>query len=301
MTEVTTKAIPNLNLAQKIFGYKLGISLKKDACILAKTAEDIRSYLTENNMAPLYKDLINEFNWPKDLVLLEVMENDNEKELSRLTAVLEDAIENLGETEMRDAMVARAEYLCFIGNKDLCLEYFEEALKKSASVGLRLDIVFSIIRTGFFYMDHELITKNIKRATNLVEEGGDWDKKNRLKVYQGLYKMSIRDFSGAALLFLDTVSTFVAYEVLDYDTFMFYTALCSLLALDRVTLSNKLLKCPELVQASMKKPLIKDFMDSYYGCKYSTFFSNLEKVEQEIKYDRYLNAHYRYYVRGVCS
>jgi hypothetical protein len=27
------------------------------------------------------------------------------------------------------------------------------------------------------------------------------------------------------------VSTFVAYEVLDYDTFMFYTALCSLLAL----------------------------------------------------------------------
>jgi 26S proteasome regulatory subunit N7 len=79
-------------------------------------------------MAPLYKDLINEFNWPKDLVLLEVMENDNEKELSRLTAVLEDAIENLGETEMRDAMVARAEYLCFIGNKVFFLFVFRTYL-----------------------------------------------------------------------------------------------------------------------------------------------------------------------------
>jgi len=45
-----------------------------------------------------------------------------------------------------------------------------------------------------------------------MEEGGDWDRRNRLKVYEGLYSMSIRDFSKAANLFLETVSTFTRYE-----------------------------------------------------------------------------------------
>jgi len=50
----------------------------------------------------------------------------------------------------------------------------------------------------------------------MMEEGGDWDRRNRLKVYEGLYSMSIRNFGKAADLFLETVSTFTSYELMDY-------------------------------------------------------------------------------------
>lgn len=74
---------------------------------------------------------------------------------------------------------------------------------------------------------------------SLIEEGGDWDRRNRLKVYQGLYYLSIRDFKSAANNFLDSISTFTSYELMDYKTFVTYTVLASMIALERVDLRTK--------------------------------------------------------------
>lgn len=73
----------------------------------------------------------------------------------------------------------------------------------------------------------------------LFEEGGDWERKNRLKVYEGLYFMSTRNFKQATDLFLDSISTFTTYEIFPYDTFIFYTVLTSIISLDRVSLKLK--------------------------------------------------------------
>lgn len=48
-------------------------------------------------------------------------------------------------------------------------------------------------------------------------QGGDWERKNRLRSYEALHKMSIRDFSGAAALFLEAVPTFGSYELMTYE------------------------------------------------------------------------------------
>ena len=74
---------------------------------------------------------------------------------------------------------------------------------------------------------------------SLFEEGGDWERKNRLKVYEGLYCMSTRNFKKAAKLFLDSISTFTTCELFPYDTFIFYTVLTSIISLDRVSLKQK--------------------------------------------------------------
>ena len=77
---------------------------------------------------------------------------------------------------------------------------------------------------------------------SLFEEGGDWERKNRLKVYEGLYCMSTRNFKKAASLFLDSISTFTTYELFPYDTFIFYTVLTSIITLDRVSLKQKVFR-----------------------------------------------------------
>lgn len=74
---------------------------------------------------------------------------------------------------------------------------------------------------------------------SLIDEGGDWDRRNRLKVYQGFYCIAIRDFKKAANLFLETVSTFTSYELMDYQTFVTYTVYVCMLALDRTQLREK--------------------------------------------------------------
>ena len=80
---------------------------------------------------------------------------------------------------------------------------------------------------------------NILTVPSLIDEGGDWDRRNRLKVYRGLYTMSIRDFTKAAGLFLDTIATFTSYELMDYKQFVTYTVLCCIISLERTKLREK--------------------------------------------------------------
>lgn len=68
-------------------------------------------------MAPYYETLCKELKWPVDSDLLSKMKKANEDELKRLDVVLEDAEKNQGESEIRDAMMAKAEYLIRIGDK----------------------------------------------------------------------------------------------------------------------------------------------------------------------------------------
>ncbi|KAJ4870078.1 26S proteasome non-ATPase regulatory subunit 6-like protein [Raphanus sativus] len=109
-----------------------------------------------------------------------------------------------------------------------------------------MDLLSYTLQVAFFYMDFDLVSKSIDKAKKLFEEGGDWERKNRLKVYEGLYCMSTRNFKKAASLFLDSISTFTTYEIFPYETFIFYTVLTSIITLDTVSLMQKVVDAPEI-------------------------------------------------------
>lgn len=251
------------------------------------------------DMAPYYEALCKSLDWQMDVDLLSKMKKANEEELRRLDEELEDAEKNLGESEIRDAMMAKAEYLCRIGDKEGALTAFRKTYDKTVALGHRLDIVFYLLRIGLFYMDNDLITRNTEKAKSLIEEGGDWDRRNRLKVYQGLYCVAIRDFKQAAELFLDTVSTFTSYELMDYKTFVTYTVYVSMIALERPDLREKVIKGAEILEVLHSLPAVRQYLFSLYECRYSVFFQSLAVVEQEMKKDWLFAPHYRYYVREM--
>ena len=63
-------------------------------------------------------------------------------------------------------------------------------------LGNRMDLVFLNIRIGLFHNDHTITTANIAKAKQMLEEGGDWDRRNRLKVrieniWSSVYKPSL--------------------------------------------------------------------------------------------------------------
>jgi hypothetical protein len=73
----------------------------------------------------------------------------------------------------------------------------------------------------------------------LIEEGGDWDRRNRLKVYEGIYKISIRDFKGAVDNLLDTLATFSSTELMEYKEFVKFAVLTGALTLKRPDFKKK--------------------------------------------------------------
>lgn len=109
----------------------------------------------------------------------------------------------------------------------------------------------------------------------MIEEGGDWDRRNRLKVYQGTYCIAVRDFKEAANFFLDTISTFTSYELMDYNTFVRYTVYLSMISLPRNELRDKIIKGSEILEVLHSNPDVKDYLFSLYNCQYADFFKNL--------------------------
>merc|ERR1712241_504585 len=171
--------------------------------------------------------------------------------------------------------------------------------EKTVGLGNRMDLVFLNIRVGLFFTDHAIIKANIAKAHQMLEEGGDWDRRNRLKVYEGLYMMSVRDFTAAAKLFLDAVSTFTSYELMEYVRFVEYAVIISVLALDRSELHKEVIKGSEILEVLHQLPDAKNYLFSLYNCQYAEFFQELGKVEQRMKADRYMFPHYKFYVREV--
>ncbi|KAF8490455.1 26S proteasome, regulatory subunit Rpn7 [Russula emetica] len=159
-------------------------------------------------MAPYYRLVVAANVLPLDQSLLDKLENDNITELERLDKVLKEAEETEGESDIADALRAKASYLTRIGEKEKAIEAQQLALEKTAGLGSRIDIVLTLVRIGFFFDDNQLISTNLTKADEFVEKGGDWDRRNRLKVYRGLHLLSIRQFKPASALLIDALSTY---------------------------------------------------------------------------------------------
>lgn len=219
-----------------------------------KLSEKLLAAIKAENMAPWYEQVCTDLGWTVDQKQLAEMRETNRKKLEQLDAAIEDAEKNLGEMEVREANLRKSEYLCRIGDKEGAITAFRKTYEKTVSLGHRLDIVFHQIRIGLFYLDHDLITRNIDKAKYLIEEGGDWDRRNRLKVYQGAYCIAIRDFKAAAHFFLDTVSTFTSYELMEYATFVRYTVYVAMISLPRNELRDKVIKGRKYRRCCTKRP-----------------------------------------------
>ncbi|CDY08956.1 BnaC08g11860D [Brassica napus] len=274
---------PHLILAHKLF-----LLTHPDVQDIEKVQlkSDVLDSIESDGMAPLFETLAASSVLELDQSLLDPMRASNEEELKKLDEKIVDAEENLGESEVREAHLAKALYFIRISDKLKALEQLKLTEGKTVAVGQKMDLVFYTLQLAFFYMDFDLVSKSIDKAKKLFEEGGDWERKNRLKVYEGLYCMSTRNFKKAASLFLDSISTFTTYEIFPYETFIFYTVLTSIITLDRVSLKQKVVDAPEILTVLGKIPFLSEFLNSLYECQYKAFFSAFAGMAEQIKFDR---------------
>jgi len=287
--------IPDLKIAHYRFIATNGPEEQRE-----EAKSQLFNLIKEKQMAPFYLTIAEELKVPVDQELLKSMEQANAEALQKLEEKIADAEQNLGETEVNDGLLAKAEHFADIGDKEKALEHYKVVQSRAITTGTRIDIQFALMRLGFFFFDNNLVRTNFDRARTLIDEGGDWERRNRLKTYEGAYLMSIRDFKGAAGLFLDTLSTFTSTELMDYNDFVKYAVLTSLISLKRVEIKKRVLDAPEILEVIAEIPHLEDFMTSLYNCNYAQFFQSLAHIETlYLRTSRYLYPHMRYYVREM--
>ncbi|KAK4580087.1 proteasome regulatory particle subunit [Recurvomyces mirabilis] len=181
-----------------------------------------------------------------DEKLYEQLKEENEKELATIAKEEEDAAETQGETEVQGSRAKRAEFYARVGDKDKALEAFEALMEKTGILATKIDIVLAIIRIGLFFDDKLLVKKNVDRAQQLVESGGDWDRRNRLKAYSGLHLLTIRAYNLGASGLLDSLSTFTSSELCSYSELVVYATLAGAVSLPRRDFKSKVVDAPEI-------------------------------------------------------
>jgi 26S proteasome regulatory subunit N7 len=285
-----------LAFAQKVFRLSLNDELVPEKAALHA---DIIKEIESHSMKKLYEHLTTTYGWSRDGGLLERMSATITDKVSKFDAAVVEAREKFGDVEVLDRQREKAEWLASTGDRDASIKAYEDMNSKALSTGQKIDIAMSQARSALEHAEWTVAREKITEAKDLNEKGGDWDRRNRLKAYEGLQCIATRDFKQAAALLLDTVATFTAAELLEYKDFIFYTVITSLQSLDRVALKKRVIDSPDVLSVIDEIPFLTELLNSFYECRYRDFLKALTDIYPSVVRDRYISRHAPFYLREM--
>lgn len=202
-----------------------------------------------------------------------------EQELKKLDAKIQEAREQQGDVEVRDAILDKALFL-----KEEARDYpeaervFRDAYTKSGGASKKMEILFEIMLMNIEKFDIDALKKDVTQCKTLVEEGADWDKKNKLKIFEGVYCMLIRDLKRAAELFMSSIATFTCVELMSYRDFVFYTVVTAMVTQERKVIRKEVVHSPDILAVIRDIPFLRQYLESLYNCDYKTFFEAFVEI-----------------------
>lgn len=266
---------------------------------------EIIDTIKQENLAPYYKYLQSEIaDFPYDESLYQEMAAKNEETIAELKQKIKDA-ENEEETELDvvSTTVKLAEYYTKIIDRKNATETFKKVLEICSGTGKKIDHLLTMTRIDFFFNDFPQVAKDLDQIKNLIEKGGDWERRNRFKAYQGIYLLATRNFSEAAKLLIDTLATFTSTELCSYEQLAHYAIVAGVISLDRVDLKQKIIDSPEILSIYSSAPELEPLLNltnSLYTCQYNYFFQYLlETYDKLLLPNKYLYKHANYFVREM--
>ena len=84
-----------------------------------------------------------------------------------------------------------------------------------------------------------------------------------------------------------------------YDKYIFYTVITSVVALERDALKEKVVSTPEILAELVEQPVVAEFLNALYECRYRDFMVALVDVERLLRADRFLVANASTIVRSM--
>ena len=298
MEDQSQEKLPDFDISRALFILQASNDVV-DPQERASVSQSLLSMIMNGSQTDNYRVFCSKSNATVDAATEKKLEEANAAELAQLEAEITRNQEGFGDVEVKNALLAKANFFIRIGRKQEAIDTLEAAYKKTVGAGMKIDNLLTQARIGFFFSDTKLVRSCIEKAEVELEKGGDWERKNRLHVYRGVLHLTIREFKTAAEYFIKTLATFTSTELLSFKEFVFYTVLTSMVAMDRSTVKTKVLNSPEVLSVIHEVNGLSEFLSSLYDSKYREFFISFLPVLREISRDRFLAAHLRYFSRRL--
>ncbi|MES1907335.1 MAG: hypothetical protein MHM6MM_000477 [Cercozoa sp. M6MM] len=283
--------------------YKLRIVAAGDESVSAEAAQEARDealeLVKEHRMPQEYIAVCELLEQTPNAELVAEMKRKNEEELAKIDEEVAKTQEEEGESEVQEQLFKRAKFLAGIGRHEAAHEALVATLEKTVGNSSRLTVVFEQIRLALAWHDWERLTPFMDTAEKLADEGGDWEQRNRLKVYRAVHALVRRDLDCASELFVDALQTFSATELMSHSDLVFYTVVCAVLCLPRVQLGKSVVDAPEILQSVDQVPELRSFLYKFHQCDFASFFRAMLVIMQRVQQDAYLGAHWRYCLREL--
>ncbi len=175
--------------------------------------------------------------------------------------ILRDAItkakEEAGDMEVLHAHMDVARYCAKCTTKESAMSAYEEVVSlPKLSIGKKLDAYLEMARVCSFWGDWKLMNETLAKAAKVIGKGGDWDRRNRLKAYQALSYLCMRDLKSASTLLVDGIATFSCMELCEYSEFITYAIVTNLLYLKRTELKKSIIDGSEILQVAKDIPVV---------------------------------------------
>lgn len=269
-------------------------SLSELSLQVLKQVKDMENPSLYTHLSPL-------LNWD-DLSsdALDEMQKKNDKHMLELEETVETSKENAGDMEVLDARFEVARFAAKCMSKDEALGAYQKVLDlPKLSSGKQMDALMESARIASFYGDVMKNAEFVKKIAKLADESGDWDRRNRLKVYNALCKLLTRDVKGAANLLIDCIATFSSTEVCTFTDFIVYVMLSNLLYSPRTELKSKIIDGPEILSVKEDIPIVFKLVNTFYDCDYKGYLHAVVEVESVLLADRFLQPHCGYIMREL--
>lgn len=213
---------------------------------------------------------------------------------------VEEAKDNAGDMEVLAARFDVARFAAKSMSKEDALDAYEKVLAlPKLSTGKTIDATMESARVASFYGDTKKTGELVEKASKLAQDGGDWDRRNRLKVYSALVKLLNRDVKAASTLLIDCIATFSCTELCTYNDFIVYTALTNILHLPRTEIKSKIVDGPEILSIKNEISVVYKLVSNLYECDYNAYLNTMVELHPVLVADRFLQPHAGYILREL--
>nr|AGE96482.1 hypothetical protein ECU10_0190 [Encephalitozoon cuniculi] len=253
---------PTLLVYDLIHGTKLG---------KPESREHLERLLIDKCMYDLYSFLAEKGVLKPDRGRMKTLLQTKNERIEELERLREKEVDN--ETYGSEIDRRIAEFYCQTMDIQNGFEWMRRLMRDDMSLSLKMDIFLCKIRMGLIVGNRKVVEESIEVADDIYERGCDWDRRNRYKVYKGMFKMMRRKFKEAGILFSEILPSFESSEVISYSRTVRYMIFCGLLRFERREIETRILKCSDVIGSSEK--LGVQLATSLFECNYGDFMNDL--------------------------
>lgn len=267
---------------------KLEVLYNIQNAVNTKDFAQIEKYLVETGAVDLYKQMV-------DMGLIKYKAGVFKKiEVNKEQIIVDLQSKHSDELDEENKIKKFAEFYANafdLTNFDVKVK---ELLEINQTTSLQLDIQFCRIRIALILGDKKMLHENIEKA-NHISAIADWDRKNRYKVYLGIYELQKANFEQAAVYLFESLASFEATEMLQFNQIILYLVFSGLLSFSRRDVETKMANNFEV----LKFKEVSELVEIFFNCEYSSLFESLIRFAELTKNDVFIGEYTDFFVKEM--